>query len=108
MIKKQVALQAVRFSNDRKSASGKRDNGNVTRLERQSLRLIRLTLYSKSSIRNCARQAHRYLRKERGGHTLQTTALVHEAYLKLIQQKTVRGKAVRTFSPFAAVMMRGF
>ena len=27
------------------------------------------------------RQAHRYLQKERGGHTLQTTALVHEAYL---------------------------
>lgn len=29
------------------------------------------------------RQAHRYLQKERAGHTLQTTALVHEAYLKL-------------------------
>ena len=30
------------------------------------------------------RQAHRFLQKERVGHTLQTTALVHEAYLKLI------------------------
>ena len=30
------------------------------------------------------RQAHRYLKKERAGHTLQTTALVHEAYLKLV------------------------
>ena len=32
-------------------------------------------------------QAHRYLQKERRGHTLQTTALVHEAYLILINQK---------------------
>ena len=31
------------------------------------------------------RQAHRYLQKERAGHTLQTTALVHEAYLKLVE-----------------------
>ena len=30
--------------------------------------------------------AHRYLSKERGEHTLQTTALVHEAYLKLVDQ----------------------
>ena len=30
------------------------------------------------------RQASRYLNKERSGHTLQTTALIHEAYLKLI------------------------
>ncbi|MEO1076478.1 MAG: ECF-type sigma factor, partial [Bacteroidota bacterium] len=28
--------------------------------------------------------AHRQLRNQRAGHTLQTTALVHEAYLKLI------------------------
>ncbi len=32
------------------------------------------------------RQAHRFLQKERRGHTLQTTALVHEAYLKLTNQ----------------------
>ena len=30
------------------------------------------------------RLAHRYLRRERPDHTLQTTALVHEAYLRLI------------------------
>lgn len=29
------------------------------------------------------RLAHRYLRRERGGHTLQSTALVHEAYVRL-------------------------
>ena len=33
------------------------------------------------------RMARRYLRQERPEHTLQTTALVHEAYLKLIDQK---------------------
>jgi len=33
------------------------------------------------------RMARRYLRQERPDHTLQTTALVHEAYLKLIDQK---------------------
>jgi RNA polymerase sigma-70 factor (ECF subfamily) len=31
--------------------------------------------------------ASRYLRRERSDHTLQTTALVHEAYLKLVDQK---------------------
>jgi RNA polymerase sigma-70 factor, ECF subfamily len=30
--------------------------------------------------------AHRRMRKERGDHTLQTTALVNEAYLKLVDQ----------------------
>ncbi|MCC6393590.1 MAG: sigma-70 family RNA polymerase sigma factor [Bryobacterales bacterium] len=33
------------------------------------------------------RIASRHLRRERGGHSLQTTALVHEAYLKLVDQK---------------------
>src|ERR1700682_6401927 len=33
------------------------------------------------------RLAHRYMSHERGDHTLQTTALVNEAYLKLIDQK---------------------
>ena len=35
------------------------------------------------------RLAKRYLRHERPGHTLQTTALVHEAYLKLVDQKNM-------------------
>ena len=33
------------------------------------------------------RQAQRYLSRERAEHTLQTTALVHEVYLKLIKQE---------------------
>src|SRR3954465_3333455 len=36
------------------------------------------------------RLAGRYLRQERVGHTLQSTALVHEAFLKLVGQNNVR------------------
>jgi hypothetical protein len=42
------------------------------------------------------RQAHRYLKRERIGHTLQTTALVHEAYLKLQIKNLSSGKVVRS------------
>lgn len=52
------------------------------------------------------RQAHRYLRKERAGHTLQTTALVHEAYLKLIEQKSVVWESRAHFFAIAATVMR--
>ena len=52
------------------------------------------------------RQAHRYLRKERAGHTLQTTALVNEAYLKLIRQKNVAWESRSHFFAIAAKMMR--
>jgi RNA polymerase sigma factor (TIGR02999 family) len=52
------------------------------------------------------RQAHRYLRKERIGHTLQTTALVHEAYLRLVEQKSVAWESRSHFYAIAATMMR--
>lgn len=52
------------------------------------------------------RQAHRYLRKERAGHTLQTTALVHEAYLKLVEQRSVAWESRSHFFAIAATMMR--
>ena len=52
------------------------------------------------------RQAHRYLQKERVGHTLQTTALVHEAYLKLAAQKSVVWESRSHFYAIAATMMR--
>lgn len=52
------------------------------------------------------RQAHRYLQKERAGHTLQTTALVHETYLKLIRQKLVAWESRTHFFAIAATMMR--
>ncbi|MGI8837635.1 MAG: sigma-70 family RNA polymerase sigma factor [Pyrinomonadaceae bacterium] len=52
------------------------------------------------------RQAHRYLQKERAGHTLQTTALVHEAYLKLVEQKSVAWESRSHFFAIAATVMR--
>jgi len=52
------------------------------------------------------RQASRYLRGERAGHTLQTTALIHEAYLKLIDQRTVNWQNRAHFFGIAAQAMR--
>src|SRR5947207_3024394 len=40
--------------------------------------------------RELRRVAARHLRREREGHTLQTTALVHEVYLRLVDQKQVQ------------------
>ena len=52
------------------------------------------------------KQARRYLRRERQDHTLQTTALIHEAYLKLIDQKNVDWQNRTHFFAIAAQMMR--
>ena len=52
------------------------------------------------------RQAHCYLQKERPGHTLQTTALVHEAYLKLTHQRNIAWESRSQFFALAATMMR--
>src|SRR5256885_16997102 len=38
--------------------------------------------------RELQRLAHHYMRQEKPGHTLQTTALVNEAYLRLVDQKS--------------------
>ena len=52
------------------------------------------------------RQAAHYLRKERQDHTLQPTALVNEAYLKLIGQENVRWQNRSHFFAIAANAMR--
>jgi RNA polymerase sigma factor (TIGR02999 family) len=52
------------------------------------------------------RQAARYLRRERVGHTLQTTALIHEAYLRLVDQKNVHWQNRAHFFGIAAQLMR--
>ena len=52
------------------------------------------------------RQAHRYLNRERSHHTLQTTALVHEAYLRLIEYRFVDWQNRAHFFGMAANMMR--
>jgi len=52
------------------------------------------------------RLAQSYLRKENVGHTLQSTALVHEAYLRLIDQRNVSWQNRSHFFGIAAQMMR--
>lgn len=52
------------------------------------------------------RLAHRHMRRERGDHTLQTTALVNEAYLRLIGQRQVRWQNRAHFFGIAAQFMR--
>src|SRR5215204_505134 len=52
------------------------------------------------------RQAARFLRKERPGHTLQTTALINEAYLKLIDRRDVNWESRTHFFAVAANAMR--
>ena len=52
------------------------------------------------------RLAAGYLRRERPGHTLQPTALVHEAYVRLIDQRQVDWTNRAQFIGLAAVMMR--
>ncbi len=50
--------------------------------------------------------ADSYLRRERPGHTLQPTALVHEAFLKLADQKSARFESRGHFLAIAAMAMR--
>ncbi len=52
------------------------------------------------------RLARHYMRNERAGHTLQTTALIHEAYLRLIDANQVRLENRRQFFAAAARLMR--
>lgn len=52
------------------------------------------------------RQAARYLRHERVGHTLQTSALINEAYLRLVDQKNVHWQNRAHFFGMAAQLMR--
>src|SRR5690349_17431649 len=52
------------------------------------------------------RLARYYMRRERAGHTLQTTALVNEAYLRLIDQRNVRWQSRAHSFAIAAQLMR--
>jgi RNA polymerase sigma factor (TIGR02999 family) len=52
------------------------------------------------------RIAANYLQRERSDHTLQPTALVHEAYLRLIDQHSVDWRNRAQFCGLAANMMR--
>jgi len=52
------------------------------------------------------RLAHRFMRRERKGHTLQTTALINEAYLRLVDQKHVHWANRSHFFGISAQIMR--
>ena len=82
--------------------------GEVTRLlnawsagDREALEKLLPLVYGE--LRRCAGA---YLRRERAGHTLQPTALVHEAYLKLVGSAPVAWKDRAHFYGVAARAMR--
>jgi RNA polymerase sigma factor (TIGR02999 family) len=84
------------------------DSDNVTRLllewgdgNQQALEEMLPLIYDE-----LRRLAHNFLYRERPGHTLQTTALVHEAYLKLIDQRDARWQNRAHFFAIAAQAMR--
>lgn len=52
------------------------------------------------------RLAHAQMRRENSNHTLQTTALVNEAFLKLLEQKSVQWRNRAHFFAIAARLMR--
>ncbi len=52
------------------------------------------------------RLARRYMRRERQGHTLQTTALINEAYVRLVDQKDVHWANRAHFFAISAQIMR--
>lgn len=52
------------------------------------------------------RLAHQYISRERPGHTLQTTALVNEAYLRLVKQNDVAWEGRAHFFGVSAQLMR--
>jgi len=56
--------------------------------------------------RELRRLAHNYLGRERAGHTLQTTALVNEVYLRLIDVRRVSVQDRAQFFALAAQLMR--
>src|SRR6185436_16315896 len=52
------------------------------------------------------RLAHRYMSRERAGHTLQTTALVNEAFLRLVNRNNLQWQSRAHFFGVAAQLMR--
>lgn len=50
--------------------------------------------------------AHQYMRREKPGHTLQTSALVNEAYLRLVKQSEIQWESRAHFFGIAARLMR--
>lgn len=75
--------------------------GELSRGKQEALEQLMPLLYSE-----LRRLASYYLRRERGNHTLQATALVHEAYLRLVDQKDARWENREQFMSVASQLMR--
>ncbi|MEP7336766.1 MAG: ECF-type sigma factor [Acidobacteriota bacterium] len=71
-------------------------NGDATALE-DLLPLVERDLY---------RIAHNYMRQENAGHLLQTTALINETFIRLVDQKRVQWQNRAHFFGIAAQIMR--
>ena len=69
--------------------------------DKESLRVLFPLIY-----KDLRRLAHHYLRNERHDHTLQTTALVHEAYLRLDKQRPSPFQNRAHFVAVCALLMR--
>ena len=52
------------------------------------------------------KRAHSFLRRERSGHTLQTTALINETYIKLRAQRNIEWESRAHFFAICATLMR--
>ena len=52
------------------------------------------------------KRAHSFLRRERPGHTLQTTALINETYIKLREQRNIEWESRAHFFAICATLMR--
>ena len=65
--------------------------------------LARLTPIVYAELR---RLAHHYMRRERAGHSLQTTALVNEAYMRLVDYKRMQWQNRAHFFAVSAQVMR--
>jgi RNA polymerase sigma-70 factor, ECF subfamily len=81
--------------------SGRAGDSNISKAERPEVDAALPALYQE--LRRIAKE---YLSRERVGHTLQPTALVHEAYLRLIQQHKIDWSCRAQVLGIAAHMMR--
>lgn len=110
----QIAVNGSHFSdspitqNDTDRAGGEGMPGDLTQLlkECSSGRQEALDELLPAVYDELRRLAESYLRRERPDHTLQPTALVHEAYLKLIDQHSVNWQNRAHFFGVAAQLMR--
>jgi RNA polymerase sigma factor (TIGR02999 family) len=88
--------------------SAKRNPGELTQLliawsQGDARALEQLTPLVYAELRKIA---HRYMNRERAGHTLQTTAVVHEAFLRLLGNPQENWQNRSHFYAIAAQMMR--